>query len=101
MQSAPGTALAGGGGVALAAGIHRRDQDEVGGKSNGALGAADGDNVIFERLTQHLQHVLAELGQLIEEENAAMRQADLAGTWPASATDKARVAGGMVWRAAR
>jgi hypothetical protein len=37
------------------------------------------EDSIVERLASHLQHVAFELGQLIEEENAVMRQRPLAG----------------------
>jgi hypothetical protein len=52
----------------------------------------------FQRLAQHLKAGLAELGPLVEEEDAAVRQADLARTGRASGAHQAgmadRVAGG-------
>ena len=53
--------------VAAGAGVHGCYHHEVGGVVHGGLRAADGDVAVFERLPQHLQHVVRELGQLIQE----------------------------------
>ena len=40
--------------------------------------AADRDHPVLQRLAQHLQHVLAELRQFVQEQHAVVGQADLA-----------------------
>ena len=82
--------------IAARAGVHRRDQLEVGGKSQRALGAADGDHLVFHRLAQHLQDAHAELGQLVQEEHAAVRQGDLAGVRLVAAAHQPGVRDGVV-----
>ena len=65
--------------VALWAWVHRADELEVGREGQRALRPADGDGFVFHRLAHHLQHAHAKLGQLVQEEHAAVGQADLAG----------------------
>ena len=64
-------------------------------------GPADGDLAVLERLAQHLEHVAAELGQLVEEEHAVVRQRHLAGPRDGAAADQAGVGDGVVRRAER
>ena len=52
------------------------------------MGARDGDDVVFQRLAHHFQGPLGELGQLVEKEDAAARQADLARAWDVAAANK-------------
>ena len=40
---------------------------KAGGEGQGAVGAADGDDAILDRLAQHFQDPHAELGQLVQE----------------------------------
>ncbi len=90
---------AGAGGVAVIAaraGVHGGHQLEVGGEGERSLGAADGDDLVFKRLAQHLESAAAELGELVEEENAAVRQGDLAGMRPVATAHQAGVADGVV-----
>ncbi len=81
------------------AGVHGANHHHVGGEGERAAGAADRHDLVLQRLAQHLQRPLVELGQLIEEEDAAVRQADLAGARPAPAADQPGVADGVVRRA--
>jgi hypothetical protein len=55
-------------------------------------------HVVFHRLAQHLQRLLAELRQLIEEEHSPMRKADLAGARLSPATDEAGLRDGVMRR---
>jgi len=64
--------------VAARARIQGRDEHDLGRKRERGLRAADGDHTVLQRLAQHLQRVAVELRQLVEKEDAVMRQADLA-----------------------
>ena len=72
------------------------DQHEIRREGQAALRAADGDGPVFEGLPQHFQPVLPELRHLVQEEHAAVRQADLAGPRPLAADDEAGVRDGVV-----
>ena len=85
--------------VAAGTGVHRAEQHESGGKGRRPLGAADGDDFVFHGLAQNFEGALAELGELVEEEDAAVGEADLAGSGPAPAADEAGVRDGVVGRA--
>jgi hypothetical protein len=54
----------------------------------------------FERLTKRLQHATAELGQLVQKQHAAVRQAEFARTAHAAVDDLADVHGQLVARCA-
>ena len=82
--------------VAARAGIHGSDELEIGWKCERSLGAADRNQLIFDRLAHHFQHARAELGQLVLKEHAAVRQADLAGLGPVAAAHQTGVADGVV-----
>jgi hypothetical protein len=62
--------------------IHGSDKHEAGRKGQAAVRPADGDGLVLHRLAHHFQHAAIELRQLVEEEHAAMRQADFAGSRP-------------------
>ena len=65
--------------VAAGTGIHGGHQ-HAGGRIGEALpGTGDGHAAVLQGLAQHFQRVLAEFGQLVEEEHAAMGQAHLTG----------------------
>ena len=51
---------------------------------------------VLQGLSQHLEHIAAEFGQLVEKEHAAVGQADLARTRDGAAPDEAGVADGVV-----
>ena len=61
--------------------------------------ARDPDLALFERLAQRFEHVAAELGQLVEEQHAAVRERDLARAQRSAAAAHARVRRAVVWRA--
>jgi hypothetical protein len=52
---------------------------EIGREGQRALGARDGNDLIFDGLAHHIQHARPELGQLLQEEHAAVGQGDFAG----------------------
>jgi hypothetical protein len=81
--------------------VHGRGQHELGGEGDGASCPRDRHDAVFQRLTKHLQHAHAELGQLVEKENAAVGQTNLARAGPAAAADEADVADRVVGRAER
>jgi hypothetical protein len=47
------------------AGVYGRNQHEAGRVGDGRDGAGGGHVSVFQRLTQHFQHVFAEFGQLV------------------------------------
>jgi len=78
------------------AGVHGRHEDEAGGEGARRQGPRDGDLALFERLAQHLETPPVEFGQFIEEENAMMRERDLAWARRTTTADHAGVADGVV-----
>ena len=64
-------------GVAAGRGVHRRDQHELGGKFDGAMHARHRHLAALQRLAERLQHVAAELRQLVEKQDAMMRHRHL------------------------
>lgn len=62
--------------VPARAGILGGDGHEVGGEGAGPLSAADGDNLVAQRLAEGLQPGPAELRKLVEEEDAPLAQAE-------------------------
>jgi hypothetical protein len=78
------------------AGIHRADQQHPRRVGDGALGAADRDVAVLQRLAQDVQAGGAELRQFVQEEDAAMGQAQFARPGEATAADQAGVADGVV-----
>ena len=86
---------AGAGGVSAepaGARVHRGEELEARGKAQRAAAAGDGDRALLERLAQRLEDVAAELGELVEEEDAVVGEADLARPRDGSAADEGRVA---------
>jgi hypothetical protein len=61
------------------AGVHRGDKLKIRGKCERAFCTADGDHLIFHGLTQHFKDARAELGELIQEQNASVRKRDFSG----------------------
>ena len=74
--------------LAARAGVHRADQLEIGREGQRALRARDGHGLVFHGLAQDFQHARAELGQLVQEEHAAVGQGDLAGVGVVAAADQ-------------
>ena len=58
--------------------VHGGDEQEAGRDRGGRRRAGDPDDALLERLAQRVEHVRRELGQLVEEEHAVVRRADLA-----------------------
>lgn len=54
--------------------IRRSYESEPGGESKAPVGAYQGDESVFERLTQGLQGRWAELGHLVQEQDAVVSQ---------------------------
>src|ERR1700741_5040213 len=65
--------------VAARARIQGCGEYESCGIGNRPRGACDGDDAVFDRLAEDFERFAAELGELVEEENAMMREADFAG----------------------
>ena len=86
---------------AARAGVHGSHHHEVGGEGQRALGAADRDGFIFDRLAEDFQDAGAELRQFIEKEHAAVGQRDLAGVRPIAAAHQSSMRDGVVRRAER
>ena len=84
--------------VAAGTGVHGRREHETCRKGEAHGGPAQRDDAVLQRLAQHLEHVPAELGQLVQEQHAAVGQADLAGARDRPAADQAGVADGVVRR---
>jgi hypothetical protein len=72
-------------------------EHEIGRKGERARSAGDRDDLVLQGLAEDLQHARAELGQLVEKEDAAVGQGDLAGAQPVPAADQAGVRDGVVW----
>ena len=82
--------------------VRRRDELEVGAGSQQLRPArASDDAAVLEHLAQRLERAALELGQLVEEQHAAVRERDLAGPRRAAAAEQARRARGVVRRAER
>ena len=56
---------------------------------------------LFDRLSEHFEHVPAELGHLVEEQHAVVRQADLARPRVLPAADERHIRDRVVWRSKR
>lgn len=87
--------------IAAAARIHRRDQLDARGECDVRIGTRDADRARFERLAQRIEDGALELGKLVEEQDAKMRQADLAWLHLETAAGQRRHRGGMMRRPER
>ena len=85
--------------IAAGAGVHGSHQLEIGGESQRALRPADGDDLVLDGLAHHFQDTRAELGQLVQEEHAAVRQGNLAGMRPVAPAHQPGMRDGVVWGA--
>ena len=85
--------------AAAGARVHRGDEHELRGKSHRAGGAGNRHRAVLQRLAQDLQRAAAKFGQLVEKENAVMREAHFAGARIRRAADQARVGNRVVRRA--
>jgi hypothetical protein len=82
--------------VAAGAGVHRRDEQELGRHRHRLARASDRDDAVLERLAQRFEHVATELRQLVEEQHAVVRQRHLAGANVGPAAEQARTRTGVV-----
>ena len=82
--------------VAAGTGIHRRGEHEARRIAQAHRGARDRHDAVLHRLAQHLEHVLAELGKLVQEQHAAVREAHLARPRIGAAADQAGVRDGVM-----
>ena len=76
---------------AAAAGVHGGDELEPRRIGHRAVGAHDLDGAVFERLTEGIEDVAVELGELIEEKHAVVRLGDKARSQVRPATDHGRI----------
>src|SRR3546814_11301477 len=74
--------------VAAAARVHRHDQLHPRRKGDMGIGPRDADLARLQRLAQAVEYAALELGQLVEEQHAEMREADLARPHPDAAADQ-------------
>ena len=85
----------------IGAGVHGRHEHEVR-RVGQRLGRAGYRHpAVFQGLAQHLQHVLLELRQFIQEQDPSVGEGDLAGPGADPAADEPGVADGVVRRAER
>ena len=87
--------------MAAATWVHSRDELDVGGKGHVRIGARNIDLASLERLSQRIEHGTLEFRQFIEEQDAEMREADLAWLDPQPSASERCHARRMVRRAKR
>ncbi|GIS60429.1 MAG: hypothetical protein CM1200mP2_26540 [Planctomycetaceae bacterium] len=76
--------------------VHRRHQHQVRRKGHAAQRPGNRDLVLFERLPHYLQRPPVEFGQLVQEQNSVMRQADLSRRRTAATSHQSRLADRVV-----
>ena len=81
--------------------VHRPDKDEPSRKNRVSLHAGDCDRPVLKRLPQRLEGRAVELRELVQEEDAAVRERRLAGTRPRTSADDGRRRRGVVRGAER
>ena len=77
--------------VAAGARIHGAHQHEVSRKSYPSLRPADGNQLVFQWLPQHLKQGMSEFRKFVEEEDSPVTEAYLSRFRPLSATDQTSV----------
>ncbi len=87
--------------VTARAGIRGTDEHRPRRERHRALRARHVDDPVLEWLTESLEGPAAELGQLVEEENAVVSKAHLAGPRQLPSPDERDVAGRVMWRSKR
>jgi hypothetical protein len=85
--------------VAARARIHRAHDERSRGERRLCLRPRDRDDAIFERLAERLERAAPELRELVEEEDAVVGEADLAGSWRVSASNEPDLADRVMRRA--
>jgi len=86
---------------AAGTGIHGGDEHDAGRIGDGVAGSAQPDDAVLDGLAERFEHVPAELGQLVEEEHAVVRERDLAGSRNRAAADETGIGHGVMGRAER
>src|SRR5213594_4933979 len=81
--------------------VHRGDEREARGIGGGIPGARDRDRALLERFAECFEDGRREFRELVEEECAAVREANFARPWRRAAADEREVRGGVVRRAER
>ena len=77
--------------VAARTWIHGAGEHESGGVGQRHGGAGDRDKAVFEGLTEDLQHVLLELWEFVEKQDAVVGNRYFSWAWMGAATDQAGV----------
>ena len=88
-------------GIAAAARVHRGDELDPRRERHVRVRPGNVDLPRLQRLAQRIEHRALEFGQLVEEQDAQMRQADFARSHFQTAARQCRHAGRMVRRAKR
>jgi hypothetical protein len=78
--------------------VGRGHEHRTGRKARGSTDPRDRDGAVFERLPKRFERRPAQLGQLVEEQNAVMGEADFAGANGIAATDERDVADRVMGR---
>jgi hypothetical protein len=81
--------------------VHGGDQHEPCGERDGSGRASDRHASLFKRLTQHLEGASIELGHLVEEQHAVVRQRDLTRPRNGAATNERHIRDRVMRRAKR
>src|SRR5438477_9938878 len=87
--------------MAAAARVHRRHQLDPRREGDVAIGPRDADATGLERLAERVEYRALELRQLVQEQHAKVREANLAGTDAQTAANERRHRGAMVRSAER
>ena len=82
--------------ITAGTGIGGGDQEKICRVGPGSHGAADGDDAVFQGLSDGFQNVTGKFREFVQKKNAAMGQGNFAGARFGAATDEADAAGGMV-----
>ena len=87
--------------MAAGAWIHRADQNEVGRKFQCPGGSGNGDDSVFQGLTQGFQNIAVKFGQLVQKQNASVGQRDLSRLGMVAAAHQRRRRSGVMGMAKR
>ena len=77
-------------------GVHRRHERKVRRVFHAVFGPRHGYFLLFQRLSQHLQHTAPELGQFVEKQHPVVRQRHLARPRRLPAADQRHLRDGVV-----
>ena len=82
--------------VAAAAGVHGGDELESGGVGDVGAGAGDGGSSAFQGLAEGFEGGTGEFGEFVEEEDAAVGEADFAGPGAVAAAGEGGLGGAVM-----